>query len=143
MSSAHSPTFLSLHLHHSSFSNPSITLTYVTVHSPTHPLLLLCHISFSNPSVASPMSQFILQLFHCFSYVTAHSPTLPPLYQHHSSFYSPSVASPTSYTLHLRHLVSCPCPYDDDYIHDDFVICNDCSPQDYMKDLNCPSNSKG
>ena len=49
MSAAHCPTFLSLHLHHSSFSNPSVAL---------------------------PMSQFILQPFHCFTYVTAHSPTL-------------------------------------------------------------------
>ena len=54
--SAHSPTFPSLHLRHSSFSNPSVTLatwqlifqpfryfTYVTAHSPTHLLLLLRH----------------------------------------------------------------------------------------------------
>ena len=48
-SRAHSPNFPSLHLHHSLFSNRSITL---------------------------PMSQLILQLFRCFTYVTAHSPTL-------------------------------------------------------------------
>ena len=47
MSRAHSPTFLSFHLHHSSFSNPSIAL---------------------------PTSQLILQPFRCLTYVTAHSP---------------------------------------------------------------------
>ena len=45
-SRAHSPTFPSLHLHHSSFSNHSV-----------------CHSSFSNPSLASPMSQ-VLHLIH-------------------------------------------------------------------------------
>ena len=35
--------------------------------------------SFSNLSFTSPMSQLILQPFHCFIYVTAHSPTLPLL----------------------------------------------------------------
>ena len=49
--SAHSQTFLSLHLRQSSFSNPSVAL---------------------------PTSQFILQPFRCFTYVTAHSPTLLP-----------------------------------------------------------------
>ena len=49
MSRAHSPTFPSLHLRHSSFSNPS--------------LLHLCHSSFSNPSFASPASQ-ALHLIH-------------------------------------------------------------------------------
>ena len=87
--SAHSPNFPSLHLHHSSFSNPSVALptsqlilqpfrhfTYVTDHSTALPLLHLRH----------------RQL----TYVTAHSPTLPPLYIHHSSLSNPSVASPTS-----------------------------------------------
>ena len=73
MSSAHSPTFPSLHLRHSSFSNPSVALptsqlilqpfrrfTYVTTHSPT-------------PSIASPTSQFILQPFFRFSCVTSSS----------------------------------------------------------------------
>ena len=54
--SAHSPNFTSLHLRHSSFSNPFVALpasqlilkpfccfTYVAVHSPTLLLLLLCH----------------------------------------------------------------------------------------------------
>ena len=91
MNSAHSPSFPSLHLHHSSFSNPSITL---------------------------PTSQLILQPFHCFTYITAHSPTLPSLYQHHSSFSNPSLkhyyyfysfASPMSQALQLIHLASYPC----------------------------------
>ena len=122
MSSAHSPNFSSLHLRHSSFSNPSGALptpqlilqpfrcfTYVTAHSPTFhslhlrhsnsptlPALYLRHSSFSNPSVASSTSQLILQSFLHFTYVTAHSPTLPVLYLRHSSFSNPSVASPTS-----------------------------------------------
>ena len=80
--------------------------------------------SFSNPYTASPTSQLILQPFCCFTYGTAHSIAL--------------------LLLDLHHLASRPCPYDDDYyIHDDFVICNDCGPQDYMKDVNWPSNLKG
>ena len=55
LSRAHSPTFLSLHLRHNSFSNPSVAL---------------------------PTSQFILQPFRCFTYVTAHSPTLLSLQRH-------------------------------------------------------------
>ena len=73
MSSAHSTTFLSLHLHHNSFSNPSS--------------LYLCHSSFSNPSIASPTSQFILQPFFCFFYVTSsslNSPGKPPTMNHTS-----------------------------------------------------------
>ena len=114
MNSAHSPSFLLLHLHHNSFSNPSITLPtsqlilqpfccfiYVTAHSPTLPLLHLHQSSFSNPSFASPTSQalqseLILQPFCHFTYITTHFPTLPSLYLHHSSFSSPSVASPMS-----------------------------------------------
>ena len=87
---AHSPTFLSLHLHHNSFSNPSVAFptsqlilqpfrrfTYVTVHSPTLILLLLRHSSFSNPYFASPTSQLILQPFFRFSYVTTSSLNSP------------------------------------------------------------------
>ena len=59
MSSAHSPTFPSLHL------------PYVTTHYRTLPSLYLRHSSFSNSSVASPASQFILQPFFRFSYVTS------------------------------------------------------------------------
>ena len=56
----------------------------------------LCHSSFSNPSVASPMSQLIPQPFRCFTYVTAHSLTLPLLHLRHSSFSNPSVTLPMS-----------------------------------------------
>ena len=90
---AHSPTFPSLHLHHNSFSNPSV---YVTAHSPTFPSLYLRHNSFSNPSVALPTSQLVLQPFRCFTYVTAHSPTLFSLLLRHNSYSNLSVASPTS-----------------------------------------------
>ena len=56
--SAHSPSFQSLHLYHSSFW-------------------------FSKLSVTSPTSQLILQPFPRFTYVTAHSPTLlSPLLRH-------------------------------------------------------------
>ena len=85
---AHSPTLLLLHLHCSSFSNPSFAspmsqallilqpfhhFTYIITHSPTLLSLYLCHSSFSNPSVASPTSQFIIQPFFRFSYVTSSS----------------------------------------------------------------------
>ena len=86
--------------------------TYITTHSPTFPSLYLRHSSFSNPSVTSPTSQLILQPFFRFSYVTSYSLnspgeppmfliewaelTLPSLYLRHSSFSNPSVASPTS-----------------------------------------------
>ena len=110
VSEAHSPTFLSLHLHHNSFSIPSIALPTSQLilqsraHSPTFLSLHLHHNSFSNPSVVLPMSQLILQPFRCFAYVTAHSPTLPLLRLRHSSFSSPSFASPKSEALHLRHV---------------------------------------
>ena len=42
----------------------------------TFPSLHLRHSSFSNPSVALPTSQLILQPFRCFTYVTVHSPSL-------------------------------------------------------------------
>ena len=72
--------------------------TYVTTHSPTFPSLYLCHSSFSNPSDASPTSQLIFQTFFYFSYVASsdHSPTFPSLHLRHSSFSNPSVALPTS-----------------------------------------------
>ena len=81
-----------LHLHHSSFFNPSFAsptsqalhLIHLAsrAHSPTFPSLHLRHNSFSNPSVASPTSQFILQTLFCFSYVTSsshNSPGKPPM----------------------------------------------------------------
>ena len=79
-----SPSFLSLHLRHSSFSNPSLAL-------PTSQLIL-------QPFLFLPMSQLILQPFRCFTYVTAHSQTLLLLLLNHSSAHSPSFQS-----LHLRH----------------------------------------
>ena len=45
-----------------------------SAHSPSFPSLHLRHNSFSNPSVALPTSQLILQPFRCFTYVTVHSP---------------------------------------------------------------------
>ena len=103
MSSAHSPTFQSLHLRHNSFSIPSVALptlqlilqpfrcfTYVTVHSRTLLSLLLL----------MQWAELILQPFRLFTYVTAHSLTLPLLHLRHSSFSNPfsnlSVTSPTS-----------------------------------------------
>ena len=45
-------------------------------HSPTLTSLHLRHSSFSNPSAALPTSQLILQPFRRFTYVTGHSTTL-------------------------------------------------------------------
>ena len=88
-----SPTFPSLHLCHSSFSNPSLALptSQSSAHSPCFPSLHLRHNSFSNSSLALPTSQIILQTFRCFTYITAHSPTLLSLQD-----------------FHLRHLASRP-----------------------------------
>ena len=55
-------------------------------HSPTFPSLHLRHSSFSNPSVTLPTSQLILQPFRCFTYVTVHSPTLLSLLLGHRLF---------------------------------------------------------
>ena len=66
-------------------SQPFRHFTYVIAHSdsPSFLSLRLHHSSFSNPSLALPMSQLILQPFCCFTYVTAHSPTLlSPLLRH-------------------------------------------------------------
>ena len=52
---------------------PFSHFTYVTTHSPTLLSLYLHHSSFSNPSVVSPTSQLILKLFFYFSYVTSSS----------------------------------------------------------------------
>ena len=73
-----------------------MTITMSSAHSPTFPSLYLYHSSSSNSSVASPISQLILQPFRCFTYVTLHSPTLPLLHLYHSSFSNSPVASPTS-----------------------------------------------
>ena len=50
-------------------------VSHVTIaHSPSFPSLHLRHSSFSNPSVALPTSQLILKPFRGFTQVTAHSP---------------------------------------------------------------------
>ena len=59
---------------------------YVAAHSPTFPSLHLRHSSFSNPSVTLPTSQLILQPFRCFTYVTAHSTTLVSFLLRHRLF---------------------------------------------------------
>ena len=81
------PTLPLLHLRHSSFSNPSaMTITMSSAHSPIFLSIHLHHSSFSNTSVTLPMSQLILQPFHCFIYITAHSPTLLSLLLCHRLF---------------------------------------------------------
>ena len=91
MSSAHSPTFPSLHLRRNSFSNPSVAL-------PTSQLILQPSRCFIYVTVHSPslLSLLILQPLRHFTYVTTHSPTLPTRYLGYSSFSNLSVASPTS-----------------------------------------------
>ena len=102
----------------------AMTITISFAHSPSFPLLHLHHISFSNPSLAlstsrlslkpfrpSPTSQHILVPFFRFSYVTGFSlmspgepptsPTLPLLQLRHSSFSNPSFAFPTLQDFHL------------------------------------------
>ena len=122
-SSAHSPTFPSLHLSHNSFSKPSVALPtsqfilqpfasrtsqalhliQSRAHSPNFPSLHLRHNSFSNPLVASPTSQFILQPFA--------SPTSRALHLIQSRAHSPTFRhftyiathSPNLPSLYLRH----------------------------------------
>ena len=57
-----------------------------TAHSPTFSPLHLRHSSFSHPSVTLPTSQLILQHFRCFTYVSAHSPTCLSLLLRHMLF---------------------------------------------------------
>ena len=57
-----------------------------SAHSPSFPSLRLRLSSFSNPSVVLPTSQLFRQPFHCFTYVTAHSPTLLSLLLRHRLF---------------------------------------------------------
>ena len=59
MSSAHSPTFLSLHLHHNSFSNPSVD-------SPTSQALHLIHPMSSLWFFHAPSIQCNLLFIFCF-----------------------------------------------------------------------------
>ena len=63
-----------------------MTITMSSAHSPSFPSLHLHHSSFSYPSIALPTSQLILQPFRCFTYVTVHSPTLLLLLLHHRLF---------------------------------------------------------
>ena len=67
----HSPTHTSLHLRHSSFSNPSAAL-------PTSQLILQLFRCFTYVIDTSPTSHLILQPFRRFTYATAHSKILPP-----------------------------------------------------------------
>ena len=57
-----------------------------SAHSPTFPSLHLRHSSFYNPSVALPTSQLILQPFRCFTNITAHSTTLLSFLLRHRLF---------------------------------------------------------
>ena len=77
-------------------------------HSPTFPSLHLRHSLFSNPSVASPKSQFILQPFRYFTYVTAHSPTLLSLQLRHRLFTWRSAHGKALYTISASIFVDVP-----------------------------------
>ena len=57
-----------------------------SAHSPTFPSIHLRHSSFSSRSVALPTSQLILQPFRSFTYVTAHYPTILSLFLRHRLF---------------------------------------------------------
>ena len=59
---------------------------YSKAHSLTFSSLYLRHSSFSNPSVALTTSQLILQSFRCFTYVTAHFSTILSLLLRHRLF---------------------------------------------------------
>ena len=58
----------------------------VIINSPSFLFLHLCHSSLYNPSLALSMSQLIFQPFRCFTYVTAHSLTLLSLLLSHRIF---------------------------------------------------------
>ena len=108
---ANSPTLLLLLLRHRIFTYVVWRAAHACerqAHSPSFPSLHLRHSSFTKISVSSPTSQLNLQPFPRFTYVTAHSPTHRLLHLRHSSFSNPSIASPTSQTLHLIHLASRP-----------------------------------
>ena len=57
-----------------------------SAHSPSFQSLHLCYSSFFNPSLALPTSQLILQPFRSFTYVRAHSPTVLSLLLSHRIF---------------------------------------------------------
>ena len=81
----------------------SLTLpSLLLAHSPTFPTLHLHHSLFSNPSVAFPTSQFILQPFRCFNYITAHSPTLISLLLRPSSSLTSPGEPPMNYFTKRR-----------------------------------------
>ena len=73
-----------------------------TADSPTFPSLHLRHTSFSNPSVAFLTSQLILQPFCCFTYVTAQFLTLLSLLLSHRLF-TRGHASPGEPPMYLQH----------------------------------------
>ena len=82
--------------------------TYVTAHSdsPSFPSLHLHHSSFSNHSLALPTSQLVLQIFRCFTYVTAHSPTLlSPLLRHRIFTYVTWRAAHALLMLYIAYLL--------------------------------------
>ena len=68
------------------------------------PSLHVCHSSFSNPSVTLPTSQFILQSFRCFTYVTAHSPTLLSLLLRHRFSLTSSGEPPMAIGVIIKHI---------------------------------------
>ena len=99
---AHSPIFTSLHLRHSSFTNPSVALptpqliaqpfrsfTYITAHSPTLLSLPLRHRLFTYAPGEPPMLVIFLPG------IRAHSLIFPSLHLRHSSFSNTSDALPT------------------------------------------------
>ena len=63
--------------------NELCSTVYSSAHSPTFQSLHLRHNSFFNPSVALPTSQLILQPFRCFTCVIVHSPN--PSFASHMS----------------------------------------------------------
>ena len=75
-----------------------------TAHSPTFPSRHLHHSSFSNPSVALPTSQLILQPFRRFTYVTAHSPILLSLLLCHRLFTYVTWRAAHLVSRHFKHL---------------------------------------
>ena len=77
-----------------------------SAHSQSIPSLHLRHSSFSNPSLTLPTSQLILQPFRCFSYVTAYSPTVLSLFLRHRIFtYVTWRAAHDSYIINFINLL--------------------------------------
>ena len=76
------------------------------VHAPTFPSLHLRHSSFSNPSIASPTSQFTLQPFFRFSYVTSSSLNSPgepptPFKRDHPTLWLPNPRTSYNYIISI------------------------------------------